>query len=153
MMEIKTYATTAEELKIYNFRVDFNHEGSAIVAGPDHDSAGSASAEIDALAKQRILDNPTANLSYAQAVKDVLDSRTDLLANYCAEMAQPRIYQQPAPVVRQSAPNDPSVKVHEKALQIQQDESCANYATAVHMALDRDPALARVYADWSGVIR
>lgn len=159
MTELHTYETFAEELKVYNFKIGFHANGASFVDDElDSDlETSSPSEEIHRLAQQRIYDNPTANVSYKESVDDVLQSRPDLNRAYAAEL---KIHK---PSHRKKSPrklypderlkyhSDPSVKVHNAALQIQEDEGCKSYATAVHMALDRDHKLAAEYSAWSSM--
>lgn len=153
MTDLRTYASEcfAEKLCTYAFKVDFNDEGSAIVDDGDngHDPGEPADARIHRLTQERVHMHP--ELDYRTAMRQVLDNSPDLVRAYAAQGSQPS---RPAPtVVKRNHPMDPSMIVHEKALRLQQDESCGSYSLAVHKVLDSDPTLARKYAVYCDGVR
>ena len=153
MTDLHTYGCNAEALKTYAFRVDFDQDGCAIVEDDlDHSDLDTASPsqEIDRLAKQRQLDHPTANISYAAAVQTILAQHPDLHAAYAVELKthrpnhKKRINPLPSDE-RLKHHSDPSLRVHARAVEIQEDKGI-RYVEAVQIACQRDPTLAGEYA-------
>ena len=158
MLKLYAESCSAEELKIYSFRVDFDERGCAITDPAiytDQSEDGNtteAGAEIHALALQRQLDHPT--LSYRQAVDDIMATRPDLQAAHGTERKTHRPnhrtrVNRPPVGERLNLHSDPAVRVHELALEIQSSQGCKSYPTAVHLALASDAALAAEYAAYT----